>query len=196
METETTTTNDRQQQIHRRVQKRIAGKYLDQIDPDGILKNEYDGDRLTEFRQLDSDTKKKFDAQNNRFRKIESAYSIQNICWLIASIGVFYYTDFYRAVLYDHRINRLWFNIGALSVAVNVCIAIFLIVYLSYIKKVSSDDWERKYPSLIPIATAAFVFGGIFLTVGLWPLWGPFTPFILFVLFMGFVVMVAMLPNF
>jgi hypothetical protein len=44
---------------------------------DGILKNEYDGDRLTEFRQLDSDTKKKFDAQNNRFRKIESAYSIQ-----------------------------------------------------------------------------------------------------------------------
>ena len=56
---------------------------------------------------------------------------------------------------------RLWFNIGALSVAVNVSIAIFLIVYLSFIKKVSSDDWERKYPSLIPIATAAFVIGGI-----------------------------------
>ncbi|XP_045190761.2 transmembrane protein 128-like [Mercenaria mercenaria] len=195
METQTT-TNERQQQIHRRVQKRIAGKYLDQLDPDGILKNEYDGDKLTEFRQLDSDTKKKFDAQNSRFRKIESAYSIQNICWLIASLGVFYYTDFYRAILYDQRINRLWFNIGALSVGANVSIAIFLIVYLSFIKKVSSDDWERKYPALIPIATAAFVVGGIFLTVGLWPVWGPFTPIILFVLFMGFVVTVAMLPNF
>lgn len=32
METQTS-TNERQQEIHRRVQKRIAGKYLDQLDP-------------------------------------------------------------------------------------------------------------------------------------------------------------------
>jgi len=30
----------------------------------------------------------------------------QNICWLIGSFAVFYYTDFYRAVLYDRRIMR------------------------------------------------------------------------------------------
>lgn len=57
--------------------------------------------------------------------------------------------------------SRLWFNIGALLVGVNVSIAVFLIVYLSFIKKVSSDEWERRYPALIPLATAAFVVGGI-----------------------------------
>ena len=59
---------------------------------DGILKKEYNGDRLTQFRQLDDDTKKKFDAQNSRFKKIESAYSIQvcNICTtLTADIIIF-----------------------------------------------------------------------------------------------------------
>ena len=50
--------------------------------------------------------KKKFDKQHRKYQKIESAYSIQNILWLIASIGVFYYTDFYLAVRYDPRVNR------------------------------------------------------------------------------------------
>ncbi|KAL4231602.1 hypothetical protein ACF0H5_009182 [Mactra antiquata] len=190
-----TKTNEREL-IQRKVQRRIAGQYLNHLDPDGELVKEFHGDRLSEFKEVDPDLKKKFDKQHSKFYKIESAYSIQNICWLITALGIFYYTDFYRAVLYDSRINRLWFNIGALLIGVNISIAVFLILYLTYIKKVNSDDWERQYPALIPIATAAFILGGIFLSVGLWPVWGPFTPIILFVFFMGFVVTVAMLPNF
>ena len=44
---------------------------------------------------------------------------------------------------------------------VNIGIGSFLILWLSFVKKVKSDDWEKLYPSAIPIATASFVLGGI-----------------------------------
>ena len=56
---------------------------------------------------------------------------------------------------------RLWFNIGAILILVNIGIAAFLIVYLSWIKKINSDDWEKMYPAAIPIATGAFIMGGV-----------------------------------
>ncbi|KAL3865145.1 hypothetical protein ACJMK2_006766 [Sinanodonta woodiana] len=182
--------------LHRRVQRHIAGTYLKQIDPDGMyLDGEYK-DKLQQFKELDPDKKEKFDKEHRKYKKTESPYSIQNILWLIASMATFYYSDFYLAVTYDPRVNRLWFNIGMLLVGVNICIAVFLIIWLSYIKKIDSDQWEKRYPAAIPIATASFVLGAFVLTVALWPVWGILTPVILFVLFMGFIVLIAMLPNF
>ncbi|XP_052220077.1 transmembrane protein 128-like [Dreissena polymorpha] len=196
MATQTKSETSRQHEIHRRVQRKIAGEYLDQVDPGGHIVQEFFPDKLSQFKQIDSDTKKKFDAQHRKYRRTESAYSIQNICWLIAAMGVFYYTDFYLALMYDHRILRMWFNSGVILIGVNMGIGLFLIVYLSYFKKISSDNWEREYPAAIPVASAAFVVGGILMTVGLWPVWGIFTPLILLILFMGIVVTIAMLPNF
>ena len=46
-------------------------------------------------------------------------------------------------------------------ILVNIGIAFFLIVYLSWIKKMSSDDWEKNYPCAIPVATGAFIMGGV-----------------------------------
>jgi len=42
-----------------------------------------------------------------------------------------------------------------------VGIATFLILYLSWVCKVPSEEWEKRYPAAIPVATAAFVIGGI-----------------------------------
>ena len=44
-------------------------------------------------------------------------------------------------------------------IAINLAIAFFLIVWLSFIKKIPTEDWEVHYPAAIPIATAAFIFG-------------------------------------
>lgn len=66
--------------------------------------------------------------------------------------------DYYVKILIFYR---LWLNVGMILISINICIAGFLIVYLSYVKKVHSDEWERRYPALIPLATAAFVLGGI-----------------------------------
>ena len=54
---------------------------------------------------------------------------------------------------------RTWFNIGAVLIAINLGIAFFLIVWLSFIKKIPTEDWEVHYPAAVPIATAAFIFG-------------------------------------
>ena len=59
------------------------------------------------------------------------------------------------------NIFRTWFNLGAILVSINIGIASFLIVWLSFVKKVKSDDWERLYPAAIPVATASFILGGI-----------------------------------
>ena len=56
---------------------------------------------------------------------------------------------------------RIWFNVGAILILVNIGIAAFLIIYLSWVKKVSSDDWEKTCPTAIPIATGTFIMGGV-----------------------------------
>lgn len=61
--------------------------------------------------------------------------------------------------------SRMWFNVGAGLITVTLAIAAFLIVWLSMVKKVSSDDWESTYPAAIPIATASFIAGSCWLVV-------------------------------
>ena len=73
---------------------------------DGVIAGELYKDKLQAFRSVDPELKKKFDQQHRQYEKKESAYSIQNVLWLIAAIGVLYYTDFYLAIRYDPRINR------------------------------------------------------------------------------------------
>ncbi|XP_070175510.1 cilia- and flagella-associated protein 410-like [Littorina saxatilis] len=43
--------------------------------------------------------------------------------------------------------------------AVTVAIALFMIFWLSLVKKVKSDDWEKRHPAAIPVATASFILG-------------------------------------
>ena len=56
-------------------------------------------------------------------------------------------------------------------IGVNVAIAFYMIVWLSFIKKVSTNSWNDLHPTLIPIATACFVTGSLFLTVAIWPVY-------------------------
>ncbi|KAL5020862.1 hypothetical protein ScPMuIL_000017 [Solemya velum] len=195
MATEQADAVNNEEILHSRVRQRIAGHYLKQLGAD--LDDDGDGDnsKLRLSDNVDEETQKKIDAEISKYRRVESAYSIQNVLWLISAFAVFYYTDMVNALRYDRRIDRTWLNAGLLSVGITVSISLFLIIWVSCVKKRHSDDWERLYPAAIPIATAAFILGGICLTKGLWPIWSIFTPVILFVLFMGFVVTVAMLPN-
>lgn len=195
-ETESLLVSDgaQMENIRQRVQRKIAGAYLEALDPDAVDSEQKEKFTLSE--NMDAKTRQKFEKKFEKYRSRDYPYSIQNVLWLIGSIALFYYTDFYVAVRYDPRVNRLWFNIGGIMILVNMGIAAFLIVYLSWIKKMSSDDWEKNYPCAIPIATGAFIMGGMCVTVGLWPVWSIFTPFMLFTFFMGFVVTVAMIPNF
>ncbi|XP_025095876.1 transmembrane protein 128-like [Pomacea canaliculata] len=163
----------------RRIQHRLADRYLN------VLENEEEEDRKQDHSKNNND--------NQQIPKRHvSAFSVQNVLWLIASIAVFHFTDFYLVLLYDSRIDRMWFNVGAGLITVTLAIAAFLIVWLSMVKKVSSDDWESTYPAAIPIATASFIAGSCCVIKSLWPVWGILTPPILVTLFMGVVVVIAM----
>ncbi|XP_071090062.1 transmembrane protein 128-like [Haliotis cracherodii] len=188
------TSDDSREVFQRKVQARIAGQFLKQIDPDALEDpDRYSGSNVGKLSsQIDPATQKKFEAKFGKYRRKESVFSIMNILWLMAGVAVFYFSEIVLVIRYDPRVDRLWFNIGSVLMGINICIAMFLVVYLSYIKKISADDWERHYPALIPIATAAFIFGGICLSVGLWPVWGLLTVPILFTMFMSFVVFIAM----
>lgn len=137
---------------------------------------------------IDSDNVKR------KSKTSSSPYTIQNFFWLLLTGLVLYFTEFLSVILYDIRINRAWFNIGVVLVSVHITIGTYLVVFLSWVKKVPSDEWEQKHPLAVPVATFAFVTGGFCCMIGLWPVWGILTPFILFCLTLGGVVAIAMIP--
>jgi hypothetical protein len=168
--------------FHRKVQNRLADRYLEPLEVKGEAGLE------TKRSEDASDGKEK-----RKTRERFASFTFQNILWLVGSLAVFHFTEFHKVVLYDPRINRFWFNAGAGLVGVTITVAFFLIVWKTFIKKRTPDDWEKDHPAAIPVATASFIIGSFCLLKGLWPVWGLLTPFILVTMFMGFVVLVAMI---
>ncbi|KAK3788333.1 hypothetical protein RRG08_025063 [Elysia crispata] len=122
-----------------------------------------------------------------------SPFCIQNFLWLGVALVVFYFSDFVRVMIYDTSIKRMWYWIGVALMSIHIGTAAFLVIWLGFWKKISSDHWEKQYPKTIPIATASFLLGILCLSVALWPVWGFLAPIILLSLFMGVVVIVAMI---
>ena len=46
-------------------------------------------------------------------------------------------------------------------ILVNISVAVYLVIWLSLIKKVDSYKWNDLHPNLIPIATGSFVVGSL-----------------------------------
>lgn len=92
-----------------------------------------------------------------------SAFSLwfENACWLLASVACVYFTDIVNVVLYDQTIYRHIMLFAFFLIACNICIAFYLIVYVTCIRKINSNKWNDLYPGLIPIATACFISGSI-----------------------------------
>jgi hypothetical protein len=63
-------------------------------------------EKFTLSENLDEATRKKFEKKFGNYRSRDYPYSIQNVLWMMGSIALFYYTDFYIAVRYDPRVNR------------------------------------------------------------------------------------------
>ena len=175
------TKEEAQMAFHRKVQNKLADRYLDALE----MKEE---PRLFKI-EPEYTGKRRREEPKGRF----AGFTFVNILWLVVSLVVFHFTDFHKVLYYDPRINRFWFNIGAGLFSVTLSVALFLIVWQSFIKKKNPDNWEKDHPAAIPVATASFIIGFFCVTKGLWPVWGFLTLPILAALFMGFTVLVAML---
>jgi uncharacterized membrane protein len=89
-------------------------------------------------------------------------FTIENACWFLASIVCVYFSDIFNIILYDERIYRTLMLSSFSLIGVFILIAAYMVLWLSYVKKVNSDQWsDTTHPALIPVATACFVSGSI-----------------------------------
>ena len=162
--------------FNRRIQAQLTNRYLSLLQPNTEKDNPVD-------------------EKGSTMKTTRSTYwrnTAQNVLWLIACVIVIYMSEIYTVLLYDQRIVKLWFNVGAFLIGLTIAIAMFLIVWISCIKKKTTDDWDKEYPSAVPVATFSFIVGSLCIMKSLWPVWGFITPVILSVLFMGVVVIISM----
>ncbi|XP_014305381.1 transmembrane protein 128 isoform X2 [Myotis lucifugus] len=78
--------------------------------------------------------------------------------WILASIVVTYYVDFFKTIRENFHTSS-WFLSGGALLLVSVSIAFYCILYLEWYRGI--EDYDVKYPALIPITTAAFIVAGI-----------------------------------
>ncbi|XP_072111991.1 transmembrane protein 128 isoform X2 [Mobula birostris] len=82
-------------------------------------------------------------------------FNIHSVFWILSSIAVTYYVDFFSTIKTDYRIEGRWFLLGSSLLIISLLIAIYCIFYLEWYKEVR--EYEQYNPTLIPSATAAFI---------------------------------------
>ncbi|XP_006919054.1 transmembrane protein 128 [Pteropus alecto] len=110
--------------------------------------------------------------------------------WILASIAVTYYVDFFKTIKENFHTSS-WFLFGGALLLVSLSIALYCILYLEWYHGIG--DYDVRYPALIPITTAAFIVAGICFNIALWHVWSFFTPLLLFTQFMGVVMLISLL---
>ncbi|XP_061848910.1 transmembrane protein 128 isoform X2 [Colius striatus] len=117
--------------------------------------------------------------------------NIHSAFWILSSIAVTYYFDFYKAVKETLQADSWWLASGSFLLAACLSLALYCILYLEWYCGIK--DYDAQYPALIPITTAAFIAAAICFNVAFWPIWSFITPVLLFVQFMGVVMLVSLL---
>ncbi|XP_015200244.1 transmembrane protein 128 [Lepisosteus oculatus] len=113
------------------------------------------------------------------------------VFWILASGTLTYYVDFFGVIKEDVHIKSWWFNIGLILLAICLALALFCILFLEWF--CGMRDYDREYPAIAPITTAAFIAASGSFNIALWPVWSFFTPVILFTQFMGVVMFISLL---
>ncbi|XP_026873128.2 transmembrane protein 128 isoform X2 [Electrophorus electricus] len=114
-----------------------------------------------------------------------------SVFWILASVGLTYYVDFFPIILENNDIKSWWFTVGLVLLAVCVSLAAFCIVYLEWFRGIK--QYDQEYPAIPPITTAAFIAASCSFNIALWPVWSFLTPVILFTQFMGVVMVISLL---
>ncbi|NXG79397.1 TM128 protein, partial [Baryphthengus martii] len=92
-------------------------------------------------------------------RKPHSRLNIHSAFWILASIAVTYYFDFFRNIKETVQADSWWFAFGSCLLAVCLSFASYCILYLEWYRGI--EDYDERYPALIPITTATFIAAAI-----------------------------------
>ncbi|XP_005408898.1 PREDICTED: transmembrane protein 128 [Chinchilla lanigera] len=116
--------------------------------------------------------------------------NIHSAFWILASVILTYYVDFFKTLKENFHTSS-WFLPGAALLLVSLSVAFYCIVYLEWYRGV--EEYDVKYPALVPVTTATFIAAGICFNIALWSVWSFFTPLLLFTQFMGVVMFISLL---
>lgn len=117
--------------------------------------------------------------------------NVHSAFWIVASIAVTYYVDFFKAVQETIQTESGWFALGSWLLLGSLSVAFYCIIYLEWYHGI--EDYDTAYPALIPITTASFIAAAICFNIALWSKWTFLTPLVLFTQFMGVVMLIALL---
>ncbi|XP_070613435.1 transmembrane protein 128 isoform X2 [Erythrolamprus reginae] len=117
--------------------------------------------------------------------------NIHSAFWILSSIAITYYVDFFKTVKEIIQKESGWFLLGSCLLAVSLSVAFYCIIYLEWYHGIA--DYETSYPTLVPITTANFIAAVVCFNISLWPVWSFLTPLVLFIQFMGIVMLVSLL---
>uniref|UniRef100_A0A8D0GRK0 Transmembrane protein 128 n=2 Tax=Sphenodon punctatus TaxID=8508 RepID=A0A8D0GRK0_SPHPU len=117
--------------------------------------------------------------------------NIHSTFWILSSIAVTYYFEFFKAVKETFQADSWWFVLGSCLLLASLSVAFYCIIYLEWYCGI--EDYDAQNPALIPITTAMFIAAALCFNVALWPLWSFLTPMVLFTQFMGVVMLVSLL---
>ncbi|KFO25757.1 transmembrane protein 128 isoform X2 [Fukomys damarensis] len=110
--------------------------------------------------------------------------------WILASIIVTYYVDFFKTLKENFHTSS-WFLLGTALLLASLSVAFYCIVYLEWYRGI--EQYDVRYPALVPITTATFIAAGVCFNIALWSVWSFFTPLLLFTQFMGVVMFISLL---
>lgn len=125
--------------------------------------------------------------------KVKSQWD--NVLWLTAAGFLSYYLDVFGTAFSDDRVNIFWFYCGLAFLTAGWLLVGFITLFVYKVRNIPPNDWRKKYPSVFPAITTAFVTGFACLTMALWPIWSLLTIPILFTLFMAIIILISWLPN-
>lgn len=150
-------------------------------------------DEIEQDPDINNMTEEERQAIDSVVKRNKSNLNSHTICWMIAAMIVFNYTDFVNVIVNDSRVKYNLLQVGAGMIGINLSVGCYLVVYLSYFRGLR--NWEAHiHPAVLPVATLFAVIGGVICTVALWPVWKFLTVPILFTLFMGIIMLVTLLP--
>uniref|UniRef100_A0A8C6YU52 Transmembrane protein 128 n=1 Tax=Nothoprocta perdicaria TaxID=30464 RepID=A0A8C6YU52_NOTPE len=92
-------------------------------------------------------------------RKPQPRLNIHSAFWILASIAVTYYFEFFKTIKETIQGDSWWFASGSCLLAACLSVAFYCIIYLEWYCGI--EDYDARYPVLIPITTATFIAAAI-----------------------------------
>jgi len=113
------------------------------------------------------------------------------LLWIVVAASLVWYIKLPDVIVasYDpdnkgKQLAMFWFNVGLAGFAGWCLMALYLVIWLKYIKRIEVE-WEEYSPRAIPIATVCAVSSLLGFVVSFWAVWGLLTLPIIWFLFLG-----------